>query len=130
MHKFIRTHDKRFEDFLVFNFKTLGNLVGNVYNHSPDTFRYGKFHGVSGHFTEKSANGFIRREPPCSSEHVILHGSNSGTVYLGQGLCYVVLHELETGTLHEVLDIAPPACAEVVHADDMESLIHKAVAEM
>ena len=30
MFKFIRTIDKSLEDFLVFNLKTLGNLVDNV----------------------------------------------------------------------------------------------------
>ena len=53
MLKFIRTVDKCFEDFLVFNLKTLGNLVDNVNDHSPYTFRYGKFHRVFGHFAEK-----------------------------------------------------------------------------
>ena len=43
MFKFIRTIDKSLEDFLVFNLKTLGNLVDNVDDHSPYTFRYGKF---------------------------------------------------------------------------------------
>ena len=47
MLKFIRTVDKSFEDFLVFNLKTLGNLVDNVNDHSPYTFRYGKFRRVS-----------------------------------------------------------------------------------
>ena len=58
MLKFIRTVDKSFEDFLVFNLKTLGNLVDNVNDHSPYTFRYGKFRRVFGHFAEKSSDSF------------------------------------------------------------------------
>ena len=53
MLKFIRTVDKSFVDFLVFNLKTLGNLDDNVNDHSPYTFHYGKFHRVFGHFAEK-----------------------------------------------------------------------------
>lgn len=59
MLEFIGTVDKSLEDFLVLDFKTLSNLADNVYNHSPDTFRYGKFRRVSSRFTEESAYSLI-----------------------------------------------------------------------
>ncbi len=62
MLKFIRTVDKSLEDFLVLDLKTLSNLADNVYDHSPDTFRYGKFRRVSGHFTDESAYSLIGKK--------------------------------------------------------------------
>ncbi len=59
MLKFIRTVDKSLEDFLVLDLKTLSDLADNVYDHSPDAFCYGKFCGVSSHFTEESAYSLI-----------------------------------------------------------------------
>ena len=50
MLKFIKTVDKSLEDFPDIDLKTLGNLADNVHDYSPDTFRYGKFSGVSNHF--------------------------------------------------------------------------------
>lgn len=79
MLKFIRTLDECLEDFLVFNLKTLSNLVDNVDDYLPYTFRYSNFRRIAVHFTEKSSNGFIGGEPSCCSEYVILYGSNCGT---------------------------------------------------
>lgn len=93
MLKFIRTVDKSFEDYLVFNLKALGNLIDNVDNHSPDTFRYGKFRRVFGHFTKKSSNSFVGREASCCSKYVILHDSNSGTSNLGSKVAHLILSE-------------------------------------
>lgn len=93
MFKFLRTIDKSLEDFLVFNLKTLGNLVYNVDDHSPYTFRYGKFHRVFGHFTEKSSDSFVGREPSYCSEYVILYGSNSSASNLGSKVAHLILSE-------------------------------------
>ena len=57
---------------------------------------------------------------------IVYHGQS----VQGQGLCYVMLHEFEVGKLHQMPDVSLAACAEVVHADDVASLTHKAVAEM
>lgn len=91
MLKFIRTVDKSLEDFLVLDLKTLSNLADNVYDHSPDTFRYGKFCGVSSHFTEESAYSLIGRESSCRGKYVVLHGSDCGTCNLGSKVAHLIL---------------------------------------
>ena len=65
MLKFIRTVDKSLEDFFILDLKTLGNLIDNVDDHSPDAFRYGKFNRVSCHFAKESAYSLIGRESSC-----------------------------------------------------------------
>ena len=95
MLKFIRTVDKSLEDFLILDLKTLGNLVDNVNDHSPDAFRYGKLRRVSCHFTEESADSFIGREASGRSKYVILHGSNSGTCNLGSKVAHLILAKSE-----------------------------------
>ena len=82
MLKFIRTVDKSLEDFLILDLKALGNLIDNVDDHSPDTFHYGKFRRVSGHFTKESADSLIGRETSCRSKYVVLHGGDCGTCNL------------------------------------------------
>ena len=82
MLKFIRTVDKSLEDFLILDLKTLGNLVDNVNDHSPDAFRYGKLRRVSCHFAEESAYSLIGRESSCRGKYVVLHGGNCGACHL------------------------------------------------
>ena len=91
MLKFIRTVDKSLEDFLVLDLKTLSDLADNVYDHSPDAFCYGKFCGVSSHFTEESAYSLIGRESSCRGKYVVLHGSDCGTCNLGSKVAHLIL---------------------------------------
>ena len=91
MLKFIRTVDKSLEDFLVLDLKTLSNLADNVYNHSLDTFRYGKFRRVSSHFKEEPAYSLIGRKPSCCGKHVVLHGSDCGTCNQGSKVAPLIL---------------------------------------
>lgn len=95
MLKFIRTVDKSLEDFLFLDLKALGNLIDNVDDHSPDTFRYGKFRRVSGHFTEESADSLIGRESSCRSQYVVLHGGDCGACNLRSEVTHLILPEAE-----------------------------------
>ena len=95
MLKFIRTVDKRLEDFLILDFKALCNLVDDVNDHTPDTFRYGELSRVSCHFPEESSNGFVGGEPSCCSKYVVLHCSNCGTCNLGSEVAHLILPESE-----------------------------------
>ena len=91
MLKFIRTVDKSLEDFLVLDLKPLSNLADNVYNHSLDTFRYGKFRRVSSHFKEEPAYSLIGRKPSCCGKYVVLHGSDCGTCNQGSKVAHLIL---------------------------------------
>ena len=82
MLKFIRTVDKSLEDFFILDLKTLGNLIDNVDDHSPDAFRYGKFNRVSCHFAKESAYSLIGRESSCRGKYVVLHGGDCGACNL------------------------------------------------
>ena len=95
MLKFIRTVDKSLEDFLVLDLKALDNLIDYVDDHSPDTFRYGKFRRVSGHFAEESAYSFIGREASGRGKYVVLHGSNCGAGNLRGEVTDLILTKTE-----------------------------------
>lgn len=95
MLKFIRTVDKSLEDFLVLDLKALGNFIDYVDDHSPDTFRYGKFRRVSCHLTEESADSFIGREASGRSKYIVLHGSNSGAGNLRGEVTHLILAKSE-----------------------------------
>lgn len=95
MLKFIRTVNKGLEDFLILDLKALGNLTDNVDDHSPDTFRYGKFSGVSRHFAEESAYCLIGRESSCRSKYVVLHGGDCCTCNLRSKITHLILPETE-----------------------------------
>ena len=82
MLKFIRTVDKSLEDFFILDLKTLGNLIDNVDDHSPDAFRYGKFNRVSCHFAKESAYSLIGRESSCRGKYVVLYGGDCGACNL------------------------------------------------
>ena len=91
MLKFIRTVDKSLEDFLVLDLKAPSNLADNVYDHSPDTFRYGEFRRVSSHFTEESAYSLIGRESSCRGKYVVLHSCDCGSWNLGSKLEAIII---------------------------------------
>lgn len=93
MLKFIRSVDKSLEDFFVLDFKALGNLIDDVDDHSPDTFRYGKFRRVSGHFAKESADSFIGRESSSRSKYVVLHGGDCGACNLRSEVTHLILSE-------------------------------------
>ena len=71
MLKFIRTVDTSLEDFFILDLETLGNLIDNVDDHSPDAFRYGKFNRGSCHFAKESAYSLIGRESSCRGKYVV-----------------------------------------------------------
>ena len=95
MLKFIRTVDKSLEDFFILDLKTLGNLIDNVDDHSPDAFRYGKFNRVSCHFAKESAYSLIGREPSCRGQYVVLHGGDCGACNLRGEVTDLILSEAE-----------------------------------
>ena len=95
MLKFIRTVDKSLEDFFILDLKTLGNLIDNVDDHSPDAFRYGKFNRVSCHFAKESAYSLIGRESSCRGKYVVLHGGDCGACNLRGEVTHLILPETE-----------------------------------
>lgn len=95
MLKFIRTVDKSLEDFFILDLKTLGNLIDNVDDHSPDAFRYGKFNRVSCHFAKESAYSLIGRKSSCRGKYVVQYGGDCSACNLRGEVTHLILPETE-----------------------------------